>query len=244
MSLPLPRIVGHRGAMGVEPENTVRSFRRAIRDGAEAIELDLRASSDGALVICHDASVERTTNGTGSIADHTLAGLRELDAGEGERIPTFDEVLDAIDELPVQAELKAIDAVPLLARTIRERDLGERIIVTSFHEAMLTEARRLLPDVPRGLIFSELPEDGLARAKALGASLLCPGIAGLAEDDVEACHDAGIEVCGWMVNDAERMTRAIELGLDAVTSDLPGLMRAARADANGPSRLGSSAAPH
>lgn len=229
MSRPLPRIVGHRGAMGVEPENTVRSFRRAVRDGADAIELDLRASSDGELVICHDGDVGRTTDGSGPIEDYTLAQLREFDAGDGERIPTFGEVLEVVDGLPIQAELKAGAAVPLLERVIGEREeLAERIIITSFNEEMLSDAQRRLPDVPRGLIFSRLPDDGLARAKALGASLLAPGLDGLEQDAVDACHAAGLEVCGWVVNDADRMARAVALGLDAVTSDLPGLARTFR----------------
>lgn len=236
MSLPQPRIVGHRGAMGVEPENTVRSFRRAVRDGVDAVELDLRTSSDGVLVICHDRTVDRTTNGRGLVAEQTFAELRALDAGEGERIPTFEEVVEAVDGVLIQAELKAIEAVPLLSRVVRERDLGDRVIVTSFHEDMLAEAARLLPDVPRGLIFSELPDDGLARAKALGASLLCAGIGSLRRDHVEACHADGLDVCGWLVNDSEVLATALELGCDAVTSDLPGELVAARAGANGSAR--------
>lgn len=82
--------------MGVEPENTLRSFIRAEQSGMDAIELDLHLSKDGALVVMHDADVDRTTDGNGPIADKTLAELRELDAGGGERVPVFDEVLDAV----------------------------------------------------------------------------------------------------------------------------------------------------
>lgn len=88
--------IGHRGVMGVEPENTLRSFIRAEQSGMDAIELDLHLSKDGALVVMHDADVDRTTDGNGPIADKTLAELRELDAGGGERVPVFDEVLDAV----------------------------------------------------------------------------------------------------------------------------------------------------
>src|SRR5690606_34804670 len=100
-------LVGHRGAMGVEPENTLRSFRRALADGVDAIELDVRRTSDGVLVICHDSKTSRTTDGEGEIHELTLAELRAFDAGQGERIPTFDEVLDVVDGVPIQVELKA-----------------------------------------------------------------------------------------------------------------------------------------
>lgn len=88
--------VGHRGVMGVEPENTLRSFVRAEREGLDVLELDLHLSKDGELVVMHDADVARTTDGSGPIGDFTLAELRELDAGEGERVPVFDEVVDAV----------------------------------------------------------------------------------------------------------------------------------------------------
>ncbi|MFD6726503.1 glycerophosphodiester phosphodiesterase, partial [Streptomyces sp. NPDC060131] len=97
--------IGHRGAMGVEPENTLRSFVAAEQAGLDVVELDLHLSKDGALVVMHDADVDRTTDGTGAIADKTLEELRALDAGRGERIPVFEEVLDAVS-VPLQAEIK------------------------------------------------------------------------------------------------------------------------------------------
>ena len=119
-------LVGHRGAMGLEPENTLRSFRRAVEDGADAIELDLRLSADGHLVILHDGDVARTTNGRGEVARMTLAEIRELDAGDGEHVPTFHEVLDAVD-VPIQAEIKAPEALPVAVDVIRDRRLLDRV---------------------------------------------------------------------------------------------------------------------
>ncbi|MGW3405784.1 glycerophosphodiester phosphodiesterase, partial [Streptomyces zhihengii] len=107
--------IGHRGVMGVEPENTLRSFVRAEQCGMDAIELDLHLTKDGALAVMHDADVDRTTDGSGAVADKTLAELRQLDAGGGERVPVFDEVLDAVSA-PLQAEIKDVAAAHALAR--------------------------------------------------------------------------------------------------------------------------------
>jgi glycerophosphoryl diester phosphodiesterase len=101
--------IGHRGIMGVEPENTLRSFIAAQQAGLDLIELDLHLSKDGALVVMHDADVDRTTDGSGPIAEKTLAELRVLDAGRGERVPVFEEVLDAVTA-PLQAEIKDVAA--------------------------------------------------------------------------------------------------------------------------------------
>jgi glycerophosphoryl diester phosphodiesterase len=132
--------LGHRGVMGVEPENTLRSFVRAEASGMDAIELDLHLSKDGALVVMHDVDVDRTTDGSGPIAARTLAELRELDAGQGERIPVFEEVLDAVSS-PLQAEIKDVAAARALADVIRERDLVGRVEVSSFHDGPSPRSR-------------------------------------------------------------------------------------------------------
>ncbi|KIF02480.1 glycerophosphodiester phosphodiesterase, partial [Streptomyces sp. RSD-27] len=108
--------IGHRGVMGVEPENTLRSFIRAERCGMDAIALDVRLSKDGALVVLHDAEVDRTTDGAGAVTDLTLAELRELDAGLGERVPVLEEVLDAV-RIPLQVSVQD----PAAARALLER---------------------------------------------------------------------------------------------------------------------------
>lgn len=130
--------------MGVEPENTLRSFVAAQQAGLDVIELDLHLSKDGALVVMHDDEVDRTTDGSGAIADKTLAKLRSLDAGRGERIPVFEEVLDAV-RTPLQAEIKDVAAARALAGVLHERDLVSRVEVSSFHDEAITEIARLVP---------------------------------------------------------------------------------------------------
>jgi glycerophosphoryl diester phosphodiesterase len=221
-------ILGHRGVMGVEPENTLRSFRRAEREGLDGIELDLHLSRDGALVVMHDATVDRTTDGTGAIADLTLERLRELDAGEGERVPVFEEVLDAVGPtLPIQAEIKDVSAARVLAKVLAERELLDRVSVLSFHDEALAEIRGLLPQVRTVLVAGRTGQDFPDRARAVGAELVSLELPKLSLDAVERCNAAGIEVMAWTVNSARDLAVARALGLVGAVTDLPGTKRMA-----------------
>ena len=222
--------VGHRGVMGVEPENTLRSFVRAEREGFPVIELDLHLSKDGALVVMHDAEVDRTTDGEGPIGDFTLAELRELDAGEGERIPVFEEVVDAV-QAPLQAEIKDRAAARVLAGVIVERGLQDRVTVISFHDDALREIREQLPAVPVVLVTGKSSPTAPERARELGAGMVSCELEHLDEEIVERCHSAGIKVISWTVNTEDDLARARELGLDGVVTDMPEIHRAVTAAA-------------
>ncbi|WP_328723235.1 glycerophosphodiester phosphodiesterase family protein [Streptomyces sp. NBC_00247] len=217
--------IGHRGLMGVEPENTLRSFVRAQREGMDAIELDLHLSKDGALVVMHDAEVDRTTDGTGRIADKTLAELRELDAGQGERVPLFEEVLDTVDS-PVQAEIKDAAAARALAEVITRRGLTGRVEVSSFHDEAVAETGRLLPGLPTVLIASRWGPDVVERARAAGAATLALNIRRLTLETVEQAREAGLRVIAWVVNTPEQLALARAFGLDGATTDRPEIRRA------------------
>ncbi|WP_327685432.1 glycerophosphodiester phosphodiesterase [Streptomyces sp. NBC_00467] len=219
--------IGHRGVMGVEPENTLRSFVRAERAGMDAIELDLHLSKDGALVVMHDADVDRTTDGKGPIADKTLAELRELDAGQGERVPVFEEVLDAV-HAPLQAEIKDVAAARALAEVMRKRDLVHRVTVSSFHDDAVAEIASLVPGVRTVLIASRWGADIVDRAKAVGAGALALNIRRLTLETVEHAHGEALQVIGWVVNtqDQLRLVRALEL--DGATTDFPEIRRTGR----------------
>lgn len=219
--------VGHRGLMGVEPENTLRSFRRADREGVDVIELDLHLSSDGALVVMHDAEVDRTTDGTGPVSGFTLDALRALDAGEGERVPVFEEVADAV-RAPLQAEIKDAAAARVLARAITDRDLHKRVTVISFHDDALRETRELLPDMPLVLVAGKSSPTAPERARDLGAVMVSLELCHLEAETVKRCHEAGIEVISWTVNTQEELEQARELGLDGVVTDRPEILAAVR----------------
>lgn len=215
-------ITGHRGALGSEPENTLRSFRRAVADGCDEIELDLRVTSDGVLVVLHDATVDRTTNGTGAVADLTFAELRALDAGEGEVIPTWAETVSAVD-VRIQAEVKAIAAVPLLIESLQDPELAARTLVTSSHADILLSVRAAMPSADTGLILPRTPDvaDVISLTRAAQAGTALCGITGLTPEAVTKLHHEGLAVTAWPVPDAEAFARALELGVNGITTDHP-----------------------
>ncbi|MEU9481521.1 glycerophosphodiester phosphodiesterase family protein [Streptomyces sp. NPDC048191] len=219
--------IGHRGVMGVEPENTLRSFVAAQDAGLDLIELDLHLSKDGALVVMHDAEVDRTTDGTGPIADKTLAELRALDAGRGEQVPVFEEVLAAV-RTPLQAEIKDVAAARALAAVMHEHDLVGRVEVSSFHDEAVAEIARLVPGVRTALIASRYGTDIVERAVAAGAATVCLNIRRLTLEVVEHARASGLRIIGWVVNtqDHLRLVRALEL--DGATTDYPEIKRTAR----------------
>lgn len=213
--------------MGVEPENTLRSFVAAERAGLDLIELDLHLSKDGALVIMHDADVDRTTDGTGPIAEKTLAELRTLDAGRGEHIPVFEEVLDAV-RAPLQAEIKDVAAARALAEVMHRRDLVGRVEVLSFHDDAIAEIARLVPGARTALVASRYGPDVVERAVDAGAGTVCLNIRRLTLEVVEHARKAGLRIIGWVVNtqDHLRLVRALEL--DGATTDYPEIKRTGR----------------
>lgn len=213
--------------MGVEPENTLRSFVAAQQAGLDAIELDLHLSKDGALVVMHDTDVDRTTDGTGAIADKTLAELRALDAGRGERVPVFEEVLDAVKS-PLQAEIKDVAAARALAEVMTKRDLVSRVEVSSFHDDAVAEIARLVPGVRTALIASRYGTDIVDRAVDAGAATVCLNIRRLTLEVVEHARKADLRIIGWVVNtqDHLRLVRALEL--DGATTDYPEIKRTGR----------------
>ncbi|WP_405591999.1 glycerophosphodiester phosphodiesterase [Streptomyces sp. NBC_01190] len=212
--------VGHRGVMGVEPENTLRSFRRAEEAGHDQIELDLHLSKDGALIVMHDPDVDRTTDGGGLVRDLTLAEIRGLDAGLGEHVPVFEEVLEAVGR-PIQAEIKDVAAARILAAVLRERGETGRVSVLSFHDEALAEIHTLLPEVRTVLVAEESGPHIVPRAQAVGARLVSLDLRQLNLDTVRRCHDAGIAVMAWTVNTAQEWALARALGLDGAATDLP-----------------------
>ncbi|MFD3842344.1 glycerophosphodiester phosphodiesterase [Streptomyces sp. NPDC058642] len=219
--------IGHRGVMGLEPENTLRSFVAAQQAGLDVIELDLHLSKDGALVVMHDTDVDRTTDGTGPIAEKTLAELRALDAGRGERVPVFDEVLDAVRS-PLQAEIKDMQAARALAEVMLRRDLVARVEVSSFHDEAIAEISRLVPGVRTALIASRYGTDIVDRAVEAGAATVCLNIRRITLEVVEAARKADLRIIGWVVNTQDHLRLVRALQLDGATTDYPEIKRTAR----------------
>ena len=213
--------------MGVEPENTLRSFVAAQHAGLDVIELDLHLSKDGALVVMHDTDVDRTTDGSGPIAEKTLAELRALDAGRGEHVPVFEEVLEAVRS-PLQAEIKDVQAARALAEVMLGRDLVSRVEVSSFHDEAVAEIARLVPGVRTALIGSRYGTDIVDRAVEAGASTVCLNIRRLTLEIVEMARKADLKIIGWVVNTQDQLRLVRALQLDGATTDYPEIKRTGR----------------
>lgn len=247
--ISVPRIIAHRGSSGRAPENTLEALELAVReDGAGGLELDLQRSADGEVVVLHDPTVERTTDGHGRADSMELAALRELDAGhrfgEGEfrgrgcRIPTLREVLEAFPAVWLSLDLKQGDplteqaTVRLLRAFGRERD----VVLGAENPAAARRLASLGPEFPRFLHRDAAREFYLRhRLRAFagwrtpGHSLQIPvrhGRFDLARPRlVRDAHRAGLRVIYWTVNDAGLARSLIERGADGIITDWPGRMR-------------------
>lgn len=215
-------IVGHRGACGHAPENTMKSFAKAIALGCQRVELDVHMSADGIAVVIHDGTVDRTTNGKGAVQSLTLAELKGLDAGEGEKVPTLAEVMRFCrQKVDLQIELKANRSPPLVAELIDRFWGRERVVITSFHLPLLDESASLLPDIPLGLLNSRPDIDMIAIAKERGHRWICPRSNIASQGLVEKAHAERLLVYVYHVNDREIAKDLIGWRVDAIGTDYP-----------------------
>lgn len=234
-----PFIFGHRGARAHAPENTLAAFRLAREQSADGIELDAKLSADGEIVVIHDQTVDRTTNGKGRVADLSLADLKRLDAGssfspafKAEPIPTLEEVFIAVGrDLLVNVELTNYgslrDSLPdKAAALIRKLGLEGRVIISSFSPSNLVRFRRLIPEVPLGLLTMTGFSGWVARS-LLGSWIpkdaLHPHFTDVSPALVEAWHRKGKQVNVWTVNLREEMERLANLNVDGIITDDPAL---------------------
>lgn len=220
-----PFVVGHRGAAGLEPENTLRSIGRAIDIGVDAVEVDARRSKDGELVIMHDPVVDRTTNGHGRVNSLTLKELKALDAGKGERIPTLDELIAAVKgRVGLFVEIKEPETVPDVVGRIKEAGMAADTTFVSFFHASLLSAKQLSPSSRCGVIFSCDPADPAKLALDVRADLVLPNHLYMSERTVREAHGRSLLVQTWTVNNSEDLARVVKFGVDGVASDFPNVM--------------------
>jgi glycerophosphoryl diester phosphodiesterase len=228
--------VGHRGAKGHAPENTFASFNLAVELGVSAVETDVHLSRDGEVVLIHDHTVDRTTDGRGFVRDMTLAELKRLDAGAwfdprfaGQRIPTLAELLDwAHDRVGVAIEIKngpiyypGIAAKVL--RLLKEHGMERQAILISFDHLVLREAKMIAPDVATGILYVGRFVDEVGAARAAGADALHPNWAFVTPDLVEKAHAGGLAVSPWCPNDLATIRLLGDMGVDSIGTDYPDL---------------------
>lgn len=226
--------IAHRGASGRAPENTHAAFAAALALGAQAIELDVQLSVDGELVVIHDETLERTTDGAGPVGDRTAAELAALDAGSwfapeyrGERIPRLADVIAQVrDRVILNVEIKSARDLgvvePKLAALVAAERAAEWVVFSSFHAEAVRGMRAYAPWARLGVLCDEDPRTrGLALAGEVGAELVIPGRRWVDARVVEEAHVRGYDVWVWTVNEPGEIRRLISLGVDAIFSDYP-----------------------
>jgi len=231
-----PYLASHRGDRVEAPENTLPAFAAGIAAGARFLETDVRLTSDGVPVLLHDETVDRTTSGTGPVAELTLDELRGLDAGSwfspefaGTRVPTLEEfaALLADSDASAMVELKgagwSVERIAAAVAVFAEHGVAERLVFTSFNIATLERMREAAPEVPRGLAVKLLPGDVAALLESVGAELLLTLPDSLAERPglVGELHRAGYAVVVFTPNARDRWEQAVELGVDGIVTDRP-----------------------
>lgn len=236
-------VIAHRGAAGHTPENTITSITKAIELGANAIEIDIRQTKDGVPVAIHDASVDRTTNGSGDVCDFTLDEIKQLDAGgwfdekySGEKVPTLSEAIETLnDTVKLIIEFKGgIGEYEGIEKNvidiIQQYDVTDRVILKSFDPNQIELLHGLIPDVPLLYVYAvRIPWLGMIIDTGISfrsvynmdVEYLQPHRFFLSESFVKEAQEVGFKIIAWGVNDEEDIIEAIEFGVDGIETDYP-----------------------
>jgi glycerophosphoryl diester phosphodiesterase len=244
-----PLVMAHRGGRGLWPENTLYAFEHAVELGVDVLEMDIHTTADGVPVVMHDDTVDRTTNGSGPIHSFTLEELKGLDAGydwssddgqtfpyrsQGITVPTLEEVFTTFPDIPLNIEIKQEEPsmVAPFCQLLREHDLGDHVLVASFHEGTIDEFRATCPEVATAAGTSEIVTLFALSRVFLEATYGAPanaaqvpeyrsGLHVLAPRFVDAAHNRNLEVHAWTINEEEDLRRMIALGVDGIITDYP-----------------------
>jgi glycerophosphoryl diester phosphodiesterase len=246
-----PLVMAHQGGADLAPSNTMAAFRNAAQMGVDVLELDVHTTKDGVVVVIHDATVDRTTNGTGRVHDLALSDLQKLDAGyqfstdngqtfpfrgQGVTIPTLQEVLAAFPALRINIEIKQADP-PMeqaVADLIQQAGAQARVLVVASNSDVIERFRALMPEVATGASESEVRSFFYAQTLRVSAlyrptadALQVPenfgNIQVLSPHFVQAAHARDVAVHAWTINDVESMRRLLDMGIDGIITDRPDL---------------------
>lgn len=213
-------IIGHRGAKGVEPENTLRAIRTGMAC-ADYVEVDARLSRDGIPVIMHDPMLDRTTNGIGPVNGLTLKELKLLDAGRGEQIPTLEEVCSLVEgTCGLFVEIKEPGSESLICSVLGQNQ-PENLYIVSFHQESIGSAKDLLPRVKTGIIYSRALADLPGAAAGHGADAILLKFGLLTGNLVKECRKKNLLIVSWTLDSPEEFQMASDLGIDGLATDDP-----------------------
>ena len=214
--------VGHRGAAGHAPENTLAAIRKGISLGADFIEVDVQRTRDGRLVVMHDERVDRTTNGSGPVSSLTWDELQLLDAGNGERVPSLEAVLAATSgHAGLMLEAKAAGTGPAIHHAVQSSAFSGPIIYASFLHAEILAIRKIDPLATTMALIEFVPTADAAFAHDAGANMAGLPFEFATAGFIATLHAAGIEVFVYTVNEPRLIQHAIDLGVDGIISDYP-----------------------
>lgn len=229
------KIQAHRGASGYAPENTLPAFQMAVDMGADGIECDIHFSKDGHFIVCHDETIDRTSDGTGMISDLTLAEIKAHDFGakfdekyKGVTAPTLEEMLDVVKDMnPINIEIKEFgkdrDQAEILHKfydILNAYGVLERVIVSSFDVKLIKLLKQLHPDVYTCFLYSRMKLSA-AYSEGLGCSAIHPHFGKLMPVTVKSAHKRGMQVNCWTVNTEDDMRRMIKIGCDGLITNYP-----------------------
>jgi len=222
------QIIGHRGASGYKPENTLASFQSAIAQGVDMIELDVCALPSGQVVVMHDDTVNRTTNGDGAIATYEYADLQKLDAGSGQHVPLLIEVLDLIHKrVPINIELKRGNNIAVLVSEIIDYYVTQKtwsrslFVVSSFDHKILREFAALQPDVRLGVLFRDAPTRYWAASNEHTVFSANMDAAHITRDNVLQAHRRGFKVYAYTVNSKKQARHLRAMKVDGIFTNYP-----------------------
>ena len=229
-------VIAHRGFSGRAPENTVAAIREAIAIGADMAEIDVTLTADERVVVIHDETLQRTTNGSGSVADHSFDEIRSLDAGSwfapqfvGEKVPTLGEVLDTVKGqilLNVEIKSEAVDRgiSDEVAAAIKERGMTDQVVVSSFSPMALEQMHAVAPEIRTAVLYNKelhRGQDPVEIVRGLGASAFNIRGSRLKAKMLSSCREHGIPVGVYTVDKPKKMKRWVKKGIDAIFTNHP-----------------------
>lgn len=243
MLINKPMIIAHRGAKGMAPENTLAAFQLGLSQGCEGIELDVHLTADDEIVVCHDMTLDRTTNGKGLITEKSLAEIKTYDAGlwfgdefKGETVPTLDEVFDLVpDSIMINVEVKYAYEGRMerkLVEFLRRRNRLNPVIVSSFDHKCVRRIKQMDSEVKIGLLYQSNLLDPTAYARSFDVEVysLHPYFQMLDAEDVLKAKKSGLYVYPYTANEEKDLLKLTDLGVSGIITDFPGRLKALMQD--------------
>ena len=219
----MTKLIGHRGSRDEYPENTILGIKKAIENKVDGVEIDIHLTKDNQLAVIHDDSVDRTTNGNGKIEDLTLEQIKKLDAGNGEKVPTLQEVIDVIKQSNVELfiEIKCQDAEEKVANAIEKNQIFELVIVKSFDHRVIKKVKAINSKIKTACLIVGLPIHAYKILEDADADALSINLNTVDKELIEECHKHNKKVFIWNIDDKEELKKYLDMKPDYIGTNLP-----------------------